>query len=177
MAFRITKVQSRAFPSERDVDFALELFGLDRVYLVELIGSFVCAYGRSASGYQQHLARELEEYLAARLADIGLETVRAPRYSPRLNERGDLGIKHSGVRNSVFVEIEFRPNVEKDLVKFQIGANSGTLAAAVLILALDRNAINPGYTTMPQFAKFISVVSELNVSYPLLLVGIDGEHI
>jgi hypothetical protein len=63
------------------------------------------------------------------------------------------------------------------LIKFQIGHNAGTLAAAVLIMAIDRNTINPKYTTMPLFDKFVQVIAELKLQYPLLLIGISGEHI
>lgn len=69
------------------------------------------------------------------------------------------------------------PNVEKDLVKFQIGWNRELLAAAVLVLPVDREAINPRYTSMPEFGKSARVIGELRPAYPLLLVGISGDHI
>jgi hypothetical protein len=122
------------------------------------------------------VAHELERQLAARLCRFpGLHSGSA-RYSPRLNEKADLAIGRNGSDSRVFFEVEFRPNVEKDLVKFQIGANSGALAAAVLILAADRNAINRGYTTMPEFQKFERVIAELAPRYPLVVYGINGQH-
>jgi hypothetical protein len=98
------------------------------------------------------------------------------KYSPTLNEEADLalGSSYDGLR--LFIEIEFRPNVEKDLVKFQIGANTGTLGAAILILALERSNINRGYTTMPEYSKFVKVIEELQPSYPLLMLGFKGIH-
>jgi hypothetical protein len=66
--------------------------------------------------------------------------------------------------------------VEKDLVKFQIGANSGWLSAAILIVTLDLRCVNPGYTTMPEFAKFQRVIDELRPIYPLLMIGFAGAH-
>lgn len=74
------------------------------------------------------------------------------------------------------METEFRPNVEKDMVKFQIGANAGVLSVAVLILTSDRNSVNAGYTTMPEFAKFERVIDELRPVYPLLVLGFRGEY-
>ena len=73
-------------------------------------------------------------------------------------------------------EIEFRPNYEKDLVKFQIGANSGILAVGVMILALDRRSLNPGYTSMPEYASALRIIDALQPKYPLLIVGIRGDH-
>lgn len=98
------------------------------------------------------------------------------RYSPKLNEEADLalGPKYTGPR--LFIEIEFRPNVEKDLVKFQIGANTGALGVAILVLTLDRNNINRSYVTMPEYSKFVRLIEELRPSYPLLMLGFKGTH-
>ncbi len=98
------------------------------------------------------------------------------RVSPNLNEKADLAFATDTDVPAVYCEIEFRPNVEKDLIKFQIAHNRGRLAAAVLVVATARGRINPGYTTMPEFAKVTKIVTELSPPYPLLLVGIDGEH-
>jgi hypothetical protein len=43
-----------------------------------------------------------------------------------------LALARSSSEPKIFFEVEFRPNAEKDLVKFQIGKNRGTLGAAVL---------------------------------------------
>jgi hypothetical protein len=93
-----------------------------------------------------------------------------------LNEEADLalGTNYNGPR--LFIEIEFRPNVEKDLIKFQIGANTGALTAAILVLALERNNINRSYVTMPEYSKFVRVIDELGPSYPLIMLGFKGAH-
>ena len=127
-------------------------------------------------GFQQDLGPSMETHLLHSLANgAGLVQVN-PAYSPRLNEQGDLAFRGLNSDRRLYFEIEFRPNVEKDLVKFQIGANTGQLAAAVLILALNRNCVNPGYTTMPEFAKFERVIDELRPQYPLIMLGFAGEH-
>lgn len=79
-------------------------------------------------------------------------------------------------RRSLYFEIEFRPSVEKDLVKFHIGHRANRLSVGVLILALDRGRLNPGYTSMPEYRKFSRVISEFGPQHPLLLLGIDGDH-
>ena len=130
---------------------------------------------RPGIGFQLDLGPSLQKHLSSSLAVDGIRTV-STRYSSNLNENADLafGRDYNGPR--VFFELEFRPNVEKDLVKFQIGANAGALAAAVLILAADRKCVNPAYTTMPEFAKFARVITELQPTYPLLMLGFRGAH-
>ena len=73
-------------------------------------------------------------------------------------------------------EVVFRPNFEEDLVRFQIGANEGTLATAVMVLPIDRRAINEAHTTMAEYEGVTKVVEALRPSYPLLLIGLRGSH-
>lgn len=128
-------------------------------------------------GYQQDLAHELESYLRDTFTKQGPWKIADNMYCSELNEKADLVLGSDDVELRIYFEIEFRPNVEKDLVKFQIGCNSNRLGAAVLILASNRKEINPDYSTMPEFHKFVTVIRQLHPSYPLLLLGISGEHI
>lgn len=178
MPFRITEVKSAFFPSEPMVRHALDQAQVSSTEILVALAAFTCKAPRTdGQGYQMSIAHELERHLSTTLTRGKPVYAGGSRYSPRLNEKADLAIGASTGDSKVFFEVEFRPNVEKDLVKFQIGHNAGSLAAAVLILALDRSAINPRYTTMPEFAKFERVIAELAPTYPLLLCGIHGEHI
>src|SRR4051812_11233931 len=139
MPYRLTEVKVAYFPGLEATNQALSSFGLPEARIRDSIQSFVCqAQAVEGQGYQQNLAHELERHLGEQLARLPSLYSGSARYSPRLNEKADLAIGRSGSDSRVFFEVEFRPNVEKDLVKFQIGANSGTLAAAILILASDR---------------------------------------
>lgn len=178
MSYRITKVEVACFPSNEAVGSAVGAFGISVDELRGLIEEFQCtASRRPGVGYQQHIADELERHLTRRLRARGDLQTATTRYSPVLGERADLAIAGREGGRRLYFEIEFRPNVEKDLVKFQIGWNRERLAAAVLVLAVDRQAVNPQYTSMPEFAKFARVIGELRPVYPLLLVGISGDHI
>ncbi len=73
------------------------------------------------------------------------------------------------------MEIEFRPNCEKDIIKFMIVERAERLAAGVLIVVNDRKTLNARYTTMPQFSYVKSVLDELAPSFPLLLIGLNGD--
>lgn len=152
---------------------ALEPFSLSRERLVAALAS--CVHTPSShqqGGLQQYLADTIERHLATTLTtSYGLSRA-DDRYSPELRETADLALAHGFSEPRIFFEVEFRPNAEKDLVKFQIGVNRGTLAAAVLVLAIDRDNINPRYYTMPEYGKFERIIHELQPGYPLLLLGL-----
>jgi hypothetical protein len=177
MPYQVTRVDFRPFPDAASVDGALSPFSTGITDLTSLIKSFVCTIESTAQGgYQQYVATHLESLLRQTLTRRPGNALASSRYSPNLGEKADLAIGANGGR-SLFFEIEFRPNVEKDLVKFHIGHLQKRLAAAILILSLDRNRLNPGYGTMPQYDKFVRVITEFQPQYPLLLIGIDGEHV
>jgi|GEM_PF-1320819 len=182
MAYKIETVVKEHFPNEINVNSIFRQIGLPVEDIISNIQTFVCQAelikDRYNSGYQKTLAKKLENHLENVLSGEERERiVYDKRYSTNLNEKADLVIKDLTSDKRIFFEIEFRPNVEKDLIKFQIGYNSNRLAAAVLILALDRKLINSAYTTMPEFSKFIKVIRELEPVYPLLILGISGSHI
>jgi hypothetical protein len=173
MTVRIAEVTHRAWPDKERLRAALKPFSLSPGKIAAAISS--CVHTRESyhqGGLQQFLASTIERHLDTALTS-GTKLSRADdRYSPELNERADFALAYDHSKPRVFFEVEFRPNVEKDLVKFQIGANRGTLAAAVLILAMERGNINVSYTTMPEDHKFERIIQELMPTYPLLLVGI-----
>ena len=178
MAYRIVDVQTACHPAQDTVAAALSTFGLSISAISDAANAFVCQAAQvPGAGYQQFVARELERFLERSLSRDGSLRSLSRAVSPVLNEKADLVIGHAPDEKGVYFEIEFRPNVEKDLVKFQIAWNRGRLAVAVLILALDRNALNASYTTMPEFGKVHRIVTELRPPYPLILVGIHGEHV
>ena len=178
MAYRITRIELAHFPNAAHVAEVLMEFGLPEQRIIGPIQDFICnAPLVQGQGYQKILSSRLENHLRQELIDDNDFVFTTPYYSPNLNERGDLAILKRETDTRVFVEIEFRPNVEKDLIKFQIGHNNGRLVAAVLILAIDRLLINPTYHTMPEFSKAVRIVEELTPEYPLLVVGVAGEHI
>jgi hypothetical protein len=176
VAFRLTEIQTASFPSADALEVTLADYGTGVADLVSALRSFTGGIPASSpGGYQQYLARHLEQFLSAHLtAKPGVRSA-SPKYSPNLGERADVAVGVEG-KPSLYVEIEFRPNVEKDLAKFQIGHHTGRLAVGILILALSRKRLNADYSTMPEFAKFVRIVPEFRPQHPLLLIGIDGEH-
>lgn len=176
MAYYLSDCRFAAFPDDAQLGAALKAAGLPRATLEAAIKAFVCAAPlQDGFGYQQSIADHMEAHLRSALAVPPLHHV-STRVSPNLNEKADLALAKASNGPAIYFEIEFRPNVEKDLIKFQIAHNQARLAAGILVVATDRGRVNPGYTTMPEFEKVARILRELSPPYPLLLVGIGGEH-
>lgn len=177
MPYHIVAVEHRCFPNDGAVDNRFSLAGMTLSGFEAALKDFVCAQPLvSGFGYQQSIADHLERFLANVFTTKGATKSVSTRVSSQLNESADLALALSSESPRVIVEIEFRPNIAKDLVKFQIASNGGILALAVLIVALDRNRINASYTTMPEFRKTVRIIEELSPQYPLVIFGIGGEH-
>jgi hypothetical protein len=176
MAYHLDDLRFAAFPDDAIVSTALAGVGLPRPAIEAAIRAFVCNAPQTPGfGYQQHIADHLEAHLRTSLAVPPVQQL-PTKVSPALNEKADLALGITSAGPAAYFEIEFRPNIEKDLVKFQIARNRDRLAVAVLIVATYRLRINPGYTTMPEFDKVARIIAELRPPYPLLLAGIGGEH-
>jgi hypothetical protein len=76
----------------------------------------------------------------------------------------------------VFVEIGFRHNYERDLLKFQIGSSEGILAAAILVLSIDPKSIDAAVANVPSYEAVTKVVEVMRPSFPLVLIGLRGSH-
>ena len=175
MPFRITSVERSAFPNGSATSDAAAAFGITIDQLCELVHDFVSQTPtRPNVGHQRVLAGELEEHLERSLAAAGLRPV-SKSVSPVLGERVDFAAGRGQAPPYLLGEIEFRPNFEKDLVKFSIAARRGILGLGVLLVAKARHEINPGYTSMPQYDKVIRTVAEFAPSFPLVVIGLSGE--
>ncbi|HEY4799462.1 MAG TPA: hypothetical protein VII99_10340 [Bacteroidia bacterium] len=178
MAFKITKTETSIYPTQDSIDHFLSGQGLSLASITSIVDNFVCADKLyDGYGYQQSIANSLENHLATELSTkhnlqrAGLE------YSDNLGECADTALQKSDNHKRIYFELEFRPNVEKDLVKFHIGHTTGKLGLGILIVAIDRNSINPRYTTMPEYHKVKRLIDEMKPAFPILLIGFDGQHI
>ena len=180
MPFCISEVRHREFPDANAVSGALSRIGVTLDNLLGAFRGYICPTSPVAGrGFQEDLARDLESYLERALAGDGIRPTRRASdlaYTATLPQHADFGLVHDATRQRVLFEVVFKPNFEEDLVRFQIGANEGTLATAVMVLPIDRRAINEAHTTMAEYADVIRVVEALRPPYPLLLVGLRGSH-
>jgi hypothetical protein len=176
MPFQITATMAFAWPDEATVEHALGLLGLTTARLHDTLRSFADNADPAGRRYTETLAANLADHLRTELGRDGLRgTTRQTtnRYSSRVDYHADLTLSRDSSERKVFFEVEFRPNFEKDLIKFRIGHLAGRLALGVLIVATDRRGIRGTYTSMPQFNSVTAVVGEYRPDHPVLVFGIE----
>lgn len=180
MPYCISEVRHREFPDAGAVSAALAPLGLSLDELIHAFRGYICPLTPTAGrGFQTELAEDLKGYLEKSLPRDGLRATRKRHdlaYSRSLNEHADFGLVHESSNRHVFFEVEFHANYERDLLKFQIGAGEGILAAAVMVLAIDPKSIDPAYTALPEYEVVTKVVDALRPSYPLILIGLRGSQ-
>ena len=180
MPYCISEVRHREFPSVQAVDAALTPLGLKLEDVIAAFRGYICPIAPATGrGYQADLAEDIKGYLERSLPRDGLRATRNRQflaYSRALNEHADFGLVHERTNRIVFFEVEFRPNFEKDLLKFQIGAGEGTLAAAVMVLSIDPRSIDATFAGMPSYDAVTKVIEALKPAYPLLVIGLRGSH-
>lgn len=180
MPYCISEVRHREFPAANAVAAALAPVGVTLDELVAAFRSYICPIAQTTGkGYESDLAEDLKGYLAKSLQRDGLRPTGNRlhlMYSPALNDHADFGLVHERSNRTIFVEIAFRPNYERDLLKFQVGASEGTMAAAVLVLSIDPKSIDASVATMPTYDAVLKVLDALKPSYPLVVIGLRGSH-
>ena len=180
MPYCISEVRHREFPAPNAVASALEPLGISLDELITAFRGYICPINPTAGrGYEADLAEDLKGYLAKTLQHDGLRPTSNRlhlAYSRSLPDHADFGIVHERSNRTVFIEMGFRHNYERDLLKFQIGASEGTLAAAVLVLSIDPKTIDAAFTTLPSYETVTKVVEALKPSYPLVVIGLRGSH-
>jgi hypothetical protein len=180
MAYCISEVRHKEFPDAGAVAGALKTLGLSLDEVLAAFRGYICPLTPTAGrGYRTDLAEDLKGYLEKTLHRDGLRPTRARHdlaYSRTLDEHAEFGLVHESSNRRVFFEMEFRPSLEKDLIRFQVGASEGILAAAVMVLSIDPKSIDAAFTTMPTYEAATKVVEALRPSYPLILIGLRGAH-
>lgn len=180
MPYCISEVRHREFPAPNAVATALAPLGISLDELINAFRGYICPIAPSTGrGYDADLAEDLKGYLAKTLQREGLRPTSNRlhlAYSRSLNDHADYGIIHERSNRTVFIEMGFRHNYERDLLRFQIGASEGTLAAAVLVLSIDPKSMDAALTTMPTYESVVKVIEVLKPSYPLVVIGLRGSH-
>jgi hypothetical protein len=180
MPYCISEVRHRAFPDANAVSAALSSLGLSLDELVGAFRGYICPLSPTAGrDFQHDLVEDLKGFLEKSLGHDGLHPARNRSdltYSRSLSEHADFGLVHEKSNRRVYFQLEFKPNYERDLVRFQIGANEGTLAAAVMVLSIDPRTIDPAYASLPSYETALKTIEALKPSYPLIAVGLRGAH-
>lgn len=176
MNFKISNVEHYISPPGLNVDEILNAYGTSLADMKNALKNTVFIHKNSNKGFQMDLAKQLEEHLMILFGTGGSELY-VGGYSPTMREKPDVAISRKGRPKKIFIEIEFRPNEHKDIVKFLIGYKKQTLELGILIVAMNREVINKDYSTMPEYNKCIQTIEELHSDCPILVMGIDGRWI
>jgi hypothetical protein len=175
MNFKISNVEHYSSPCELNVDEILKTYGTSLADIKKTMMDAVFIHRNLNEGFQKELAEQLKTVIEKYFQGIGGQIYRGSSlYSSTMRETPDVAIGLKGYSKKIFIEIEFRPNEHKDIVKFLIGHKKQTLELGILIAAIDRKVIKKGYTTMPQFKKCIQTIEELQSDCPILVMGIGG---
>jgi len=174
--FRISNAEHYISPPGLNVDEILNAYGTSLADMKNALKNAVFIHQNSNKGFQMDLAKQLEEHLMI-LFGTGGSKLYVGGYSPTMREKPDVAISRKGYQKKIFIEIEFRPNEHKDIVKFLIGHKKQTLELGILIVAINRKVIKKGYTTMPQYKKCVQTIEELQSDCPILVMGIDGRWV
>jgi hypothetical protein len=179
--FKISNIQNYISPRDLNVDAILSIYGTSVFSLENVLKNAVFVYHNSTEGFQKELAEQLKDVIEKHFYELGGQLYQGSLYSPVMGERPDVAIGLKEHPKKIFIEIEFRPNEHKDIVKFLIGYKKQTLELAILIVPVDRKTINKysprGYHTMTEFRKCTTIIEELQSDCPMLVMGIEGKWV
>lgn len=71
-------------------------------------------------------------------------------------------------------QVEFGNGIEKDLINFQVGANEELLAAAVLLVPIDRATAGTALAGIAEYEAVNRLVAAVRPAYPLVVIGLRG---
>ena len=175
MNFKISNVEHYISPHELKVDEILNTYGTSLDDMKKAIMDAIFTR-RNNIPVTKDLAEQLEDLLKIHFLTGG-SYLYMDGYSPTMRETPDVEVGQEGCKERVFIEIEFRPNVHKDIVKFLIGYKKRTLELGILIVAMNREVINKNYSTMPEYKKCVQTIEELQADCPILVMGIEGKWV
>ncbi|MGA2070084.1 MAG: hypothetical protein ABSG97_01940 [Sedimentisphaerales bacterium] len=185
MNFKISYIQNYISPSNLDTNAILKIYGTSVDSLESALKNTLFIYQNITKGFQKELAKQIEDVLKKHFQGVGGQLCFGRLYSPVLGEKPDVAIGLKGRSKKIFIEIEFRPNEHKDIVKFLIGHKKQTLELAILIVPVDRKTITKYYPkryktkyhTMTEFGKCVKIIEELQSDCPIWVMGFDGKWV
>jgi len=171
MNFRVTDVEMYASPCGVNTDSILQKYRTNCKEIGDRLKRWTFRK-MTDNGFQMEFHKQLETLFEEFFREKDL-TIHGKGYSSSIDLRADLVIGNPRDDMRIYIEIEFRPNEFKDIVKFQIGYKH-KLDLGILFCAKNRDNINRSYTTMPDYKKCKNIIVALGPESPILLVGLDG---
>lgn len=170
--FKLTDIEMFTSPHNVNMDIILQKYRTNCKEIADSLKTWTFCH-KSDRGFQIELHRQLENMFAVFFRGKDL-TICDDAYSSSIDLRADLVIGNPIDERKIYIEVEFRPNEFKDIVKFQIGYKN-ELDLGILVCAINRDNINRRYTTMPDYKKCKNIIVALGPECPILLVGLNGE--
>lgn len=174
--FTIQEIELFFWPTKEIIEKSLKKWNTSPQEIKDFLFGKQLDKNKKNKGFQIELAENLRKLLDDHFRSKNNVTMCTDhRYIPTMNEKADLVIGHKEFSKKIFVEIEFRPNEHKDLIKFLIGHKHQMLELGILIVTIERKAINPNYSTMPEYKKVVKTIEALQPDCPVMVIGIDGQ--
>lgn len=179
MSYCITEVRHKVFPDAAAVTTALASLGLSLDELTGTFKGYICSLTPGTGRFHAELADNLKSHFEHTFQREGLRPTRQRHdlaYSRALRDHADFGLVHEATNRRVLFEVEFGPNYERDLINFQVGANEGTMAVAVLLVPIEQSTSSAALIGIADYESVAKVVSALKPTYPLVVVGLRGSQ-
>jgi len=175
MNFKTSNVEHYTSPRELNVDEILKAYGTSLADMKQAIKDTAFVL-RGSFPITKDLSKQLEDLLERLFTKGGAMLYRCG-YSKTMGETSDVAVGRKGHPKKIFIEIEFRPNEHKDILKFLIGYKQQILELGILLVAINRESIAKHYYTMPEYEKCVQIIKELQSDCPILVIGFDGQMI
>lgn len=160
--------------SYQPINFTIDnnQLGLNQDYIEEIIRSVLeVQFPRPNQRIQFELSNQIIQKFQNTFETFSTDTNEI-KCDERLNYKFDGVFENEASR--IGLEIQFRPDFLKDITRFQMGFHSSRVNAIIYIVAIDRETINPNYTTMPEYDKVAEHLCRLNwLQVPILVIGIN----
>ena len=173
MAFKVIDVETYTSPLNLNVDNILKHYLTTLQEIENVLMECTFSYNNTDKGFQIELYEQLQNFFQRFFSEKGL-TAYSMGYAPTIDLESDIAVQSKTSDRRIYIEVEFRPNEFKDIVKFQIG-HKHKLELGMLVVAKNRENINPRYTTMPDYKKCKNIIVALEPECPILLICLDGE--
>lgn len=177
MSYCITEVRHKAYPDAAAASSALTALGISLDDITGAFRGFICTLATTSRAFHIELANHLKSHLEQALQREGLRPTRQVHdlaYSRSLTAHADFGLVHERTNKRVLFQVEFGTGIEKDLINFQVGVNEGIVAAAVLLVPIDRATAGSALAGIAEYEAVNRLVAAVRPPYPLLVVGLRG---
>ena len=177
MSYCITEVRHKTYPDAATVAAALSPLGTSVDDIVGAFTGFICSLSTTSRAFHVELGNYLKQHLEQALRKEGLRPTRQKHdlaYSRLLTAHADFGLVHDRTNRRVLFQVEFGNGIEKDLINFQVGANEELLAAAVLLVPIDRATAGTALAGIAEYEAVNRLVAAVRPAYPHVVIGLRG---